>query len=228
MNSINGLDDLNEAFYSDKFQRKFYLDRAAALIDPALAELNMKPGKVLALSRSWVSDLLLERGENVRVLPAQLDLSERFDLILAMDEVLTRESDEQSQKRLISQITSLLAPGGVMLATLRDYRNSNCHRRPLGDNTFSQLGKDRIVITEVNDLDQNDKQHWNQKLHVVINDREFTCIEAGPRRTLYFKQLAKYCSDADLEKFGVFKELFWRSHLRRAPEHLVYARARKG
>lgn len=226
MNSINGLDDLNDAFYSDKNQRKHYLEKAALLMDAALAELNLKPKKILALNRSWASELFLERGENIVVLPGQIDLNDRFDLILAMDEILTRESDEQSQKKLIMQLTGLLAPGGVMLATLRDYRNVNYHRRPLGDNTFTQLGKDRLVITEVNDLDMNDKQRWGQKIHVVVNDQNFTCLDAGIRRTLYFKQLAKYCHDANLEKFGVFKELFWRGHLRRAPEHLVYARAK--
>lgn len=227
MNSINNLDSLNELFFSDKLQRKHYLDRTAALFDPIFVELNIKPGsKILALSRSWLSDLLIDRGEDVTVLPAQISSTNKYDLILALDEILTRESDEQSQKKLIVQILNLLSPDGILIATLRDYRNNNYHRRPLGDNIFAQIGRDRLVVTEVNDLDMNDKQRWNQKIHMVVNDQDFICIEAGYRRTLYFKQLAKYCNDSNIDKFGVFKDYFWRGHLRRSPEHIIYARAK--
>ena len=226
MNAINGLDELNDLFFSDNNQRKFYLQKAAELIDAAMSEIGCQPKKVLALRRSWVSDLLVKRGLSMTVLPEKIDLTDRYDLILALDEVLTREADESSQKKLIMQILGKLAPGGVMLASLRDYKNTNCHRRPLGDSSFNQLGKDSLVVSEVNELDMHDKQRWYQKLHVVANDSDFTCLETGARRTIYFKQLAKYCSDAEAERFGVLKNVFWKSHLRRTPEHVVYARAK--
>ena len=172
MNAINGLDELNDLFFSDNNQRKFYLQKAAELIDAAMSEIGCQPKKVLALRRSWVSDLLIKRGLSLTVLPEKIDLTDRYDLILALDEVLTREADESSQKKLIMQILGMLAPGGVMLASLRDYKNTNCHRRPLGDSSFNQLGKDSLVVSEVNELDMHDKQRWYQKLHVVAHDSD--------------------------------------------------------
>ena len=226
MNTINGLDNLNDLFFSDNSQRNFYLQRAEELIDTAMKELKHQPVKILALNRSWASDLMVKRGLDITVLPEKIDLNDRYDLILALDEVLTREADELSQKKLITQLLGMLAPKGILMASLRDYKNTNCHRRPLGDSSFNRLGKDSIVISEVNELDMHDKQRWYQKLHVVVNDSEFTCLEVGARRTLYFKQLAKYCADSNETHFGVLKNVFWKSHLRRTPEHVVYARAK--
>lgn len=226
MKTIDDINQLNNIFYADREHRKIYLNNATEMITKVTEQLGFEPNKILALNRSWLSELLVSREKNITVLPATIDQTDRFDLILALDEVLTREADEVNQKKTISQLISFLKPGGVMLASLRDYRNTNCHRRPLGDTIFSQIGGDRYVVTEVNELDMNDKQRWFQKYHVVRNDTEFSCIEQGARRTLYFKQLAKYCHDANAAEFGSIKDGFWRNHLRRTPEHLIYARTR--
>ena len=224
MNTFNSLDQLNEIFYADRQMRKQYSEQASAMINKIKSQLPINGNKILSLSRSWLSIELESSGNNVKVLPTAIDPNERFSMILAVDELLTRESDEANQKRIISQLFSMLEPGGILLASLRDYKNTNCHRRPLGDSTFSLIGKDHYVITEVNELDINDKQRWYQKFHVVKNDIDFCCLEVGARRTLYFKQLAKYCADAGAPEFGMISDGYWRNHLRRTPEHMVYAR----
>jgi hypothetical protein len=220
---FNSIDELNEAFYSDRNQRQFHLPKAKQLYDSMVTQLGFSPKRVLSLGKSWLSEHLTAAGINV-LFPHQIKNSEGFDIILAMDEILTREKTEADQKKLIGQIMQLTSPGGYLVASLRDYRNTNCHRRPLGDSTYNRLGEDDVVTVEVNGLEFKDKQEWQQKIHVVVNDSQFTCLDLGPRRTLYFKQMAKYCSDAGASDFSVSKDLHWRNHLRRIPEHVAFAR----
>lgn len=221
---MHRLDSLNNRFFNDNNQRSFYLQKAADLYKASLGHVT-DPQRILTLGRSWLSEYLIEEGMDV-VTPADIDLNDKFDLIIALDEVLTRDGDEQSQKKHITQVASLLNSGGILLSSLRDYRNTNCHRRPMGDACFNILGNENIVTVEINELNAKDKQAWTQKIHVVTNDTDFVCINAGDRRTLYFKQLAKYCADAGADKFGVIKDIYWKGHLRRTPEHVTFARAK--
>lgn len=220
---FNSINELNDAFYNDINQRKFHLPKAKLVYDSIVAHAGFQPKNILSLSRSWLSEYLTSAGIAV-TFPQQLVNNGHFDLILALDEILTKERNENDQKKLINQIMQLTSPGGYLVASLRDYRNTNCHRRPLGDSTYNRIGPDYVVTVEVNDLAPNDKQEWQQKLYVIVNDDQFTCLDAGPRRTLYFKQMAKYCSDAGASDFVVSKDLHWRNHLRRIPEHVAFAR----
>lgn len=221
--NLNTIEGINDAFYSDAAQRRFHVDKAKDTLAAITNQLSWANGPVLALRRSWLSERLRELGHDVRF-PNTLAGHSRFSLILALDEVLTKEEHEQDQRKHISQLIELLDTGGLLLASLRDFKNSNFHRRPLGDSCFNMLGDLKIITQEVNDINHLDKQAWNQKLYVTVNDGNFTCLDLGKRRTLYFKQLAKYCLDAGAPNFGVLKDTFWRNHLRRSPEHIVYAR----
>lgn len=226
MNAIKNLEDLDLMFYGDENYQRSYREQASSVLAKVRSTLDASTKKTLALRRSWLSDTIATQGDDVTVLPNGLDRDPKFDMILAVDEILTWEADESMQRKIVSQLVGLLSPGGVMLISLRDFKNSGCHKRPLGDSIYSQLGRDRLVITEVNELDHSDKQRWQQKLHVVANDEQFRCLELGARRTLYFKQLARYCMDAGFGEFGTIKDGYWRNHLRRSPEHLLFARAK--
>lgn len=224
--TINSIEELNETFYDNDAQRKFHMYRAKSFYNDIVSTLGIDPVTILALSRSWLSEYLISIGKSVKF-PFQISKHDRFDLIIAVDEVLTRDTDEDSQKKHITQIVGLLNPEGCLLASLRDYRNSNWHKRPLGDTAYNMIDGHTMVTVEVNDPDQRDKQAWEQKMNIIVNDNELTTLNLGARRTLYFKQLAKYCADAGADVFGVLKELHWKNHFRRTPEHVVYAKASK-
>ena len=226
MNAINNIEEINDLFYADREQRKNYIQSARDVFDKVKTQLNVEPDRILALNRSWFSEMLIAQGKDVLVLPSALNPDDRFDMVLATDEMLTRTDSEIEQKNIIQQLVSLLAPGGVLLVSLRDFKNTYCHRRMIGDSCFAQINRDRYVITEVNEPSSQDKQKWSAKYHVVVNDQDFSCLEVGSRRTLYFKQLAKYCSDSGVTDFGNIKDGYWRNHLRRMPEHLIYARTK--
>jgi hypothetical protein len=152
------------------------------------------------------------RGEDVTIV----------DKVLALDETLCRFSNEVLQKQSITSLLTLLAPQGLLLVSLRDYRNGNFHRRPLGDTVINEIDGEEYVTVEVNQHGSHDKQSWNQKMYFIKNHKDLQVINCGDRRTLYFKQLAKYCNDFGITNFGIYKEIFWRNTWRRTPEHLAW------
>jgi len=220
---FNSIDELNQAFYGDRSYKNLYMPKAKQIYDSILDQIGLRPKSILCLTRTWISEYLQESDKDV-MFPNTITNNDGFDLILGFDEVLTRERNESDQKKLIQQIMQLVKPNGYLIASLRDYRNTNCHRRPLGDSIFARLNDDDVITVEVNGLDRHEKQAWRQKLHVIVNDSEFVCLDLGHRRTLYFKQMAKYCMDAGASDFSVSKDLHWSNHLRRIPEHLAFAR----
>lgn len=223
--NFSTIEGINDAFYSDHMQRRFHVDKAKQTYQAVLRQLDTTPGIILSLNRTWISEALLEQQVPL-IFPNTIDPGMRFDMILAMDEVLTKEEHEQDQRKHIMQLVSMLNPGGTLIASLRDFKNTNCHRRPLGDACMNHVGGAKVVSQEVSELVDNDKQAWHQRMYVTVNDTQFTCLNLGRRRTLYFKQLAKYCLDAGAPEFGVLKDTFWRNHMRRSPEHIIWAKAR--
>lgn len=223
--NLTTIESINDAFYSDHMQRRFHVDKAKQIYQSLLGQLAATPKIIMSLNRSWISEALIEQDLPI-VFPNTINPGMKFDMILAMDEVLTKEEHEQEQRKHIMQLVSMLNPGGALVASLRDFKNTNCHRRPVGDACMNHIGGVKVVSQEISDLLDNDKQAWFQKMYITVDDSQFTCLNLGRRRTLYFKQLAKYCFDAGAPDFGVLKDNFWRNHLRRSPEHIIWAKAR--
>jgi hypothetical protein len=153
-----------------------------------------------------------------------LKSDQKFDTVLAINEAFTWTNSEVDQKRMINNAIEKIAPGGYLIASVRDYKNTSCHKKHLGDTVVTYIGNDKIVTTEVNHLDDKNKQSWNQDLYVVTNDKDFTNLKLGRRHTLYFKQLAKYCADNNCSSFGVIKDMQWRSPFRKQIEYIVWAK----
>lgn len=197
-----------------------YLPRAQATVMAAFKESAHQPKDVLSVTENWASLFLKEQGLSVTLLPEATN--RKYDTILALDETMCRFGSEASQKQAIVSLLNMLAPGGLMLVSLRDYRNGNFHRRPLGDTVLNEIDGEEFVTVEVNQHTSVDKQSWTQKMYFIKNHKELETINCGERRTLYFKQLAKYSSDVENAKFGIYKEIFWRGTWRRTPEHIAW------
>lgn len=146
------------------------------------------------------------------------------DTLVAFDEVFTGASSETEQFDLISNAIAYIAPGGLLLASIRDYRNNPVHKRNIGDATSLQVGSHQHLIVEAQVPSVKDKQLWHQTNFVITDAIVATHYAVGNRRTLYFKQLAKYCHDLGCCQFGVIKDQFWRAPWRRQPEHIIWAR----
>lgn len=195
--------------------------KAQRQLQQIFLELNHTPKNVLSLGyESAASIALKQNGVSVE----SNDYSKEYDTVLALDEYFTYADNEQEQKNTIESAIQLLAPGGILLASMRDYRNNPVHKRNLGDSSYININNVHNVVVEINRPDTNDNQSWYQTNFVIENDNAATAYELGNRRTLYFKQLAKYCNNAGCKQYGVLKEYLWKSPWRRSPEHIAWSR----
>jgi hypothetical protein len=218
MKDLKDLD--NFALTSPSLQSTF-IPKAQTVVLSIMKESAHQPKEVLSLNENWATLFLKEQGLNVTLLH-EINPNKKYDTILALDETLCRYNSESSQKQAINSLLNSLDKKGLMLVSLRDYRNGNFHRRPLGDTVLNDIDGEEFVTVEVNQSLSNDKQSWYQKMYIVKNHTELTNISCGDRRTLYFKQLAKYSNDFGNCKFGIYKDIFWKGTWRRTPEHITW------
>jgi hypothetical protein len=218
---MKDLKDLDNFSLTSTSLQAINIPKAQTVIMAAFKELNHQPKDVLSLNENWATLFLKEQGLSVTLMNEH-KANKKYDTILALDETLCRYSSESTQKQGIVNLLSLLNDNGIMLISLRDYRNGNFHRRPLGDTVVNEIDGEQYVTVEVNEHNPRDKQSWNQKMYSICNNQIFDVINCGDRRTLYFKQLAKYSNDFNNTSFGVFKDLYWRGTWRRTPEHLLW------
>ena len=218
MKDLNDLD--NFALTSPSLQ-SINLSKVQPVIMTAFKESQHQPKEILSLNENWATLFLREQGLATTLI-SEVKKDKKYDTILALDETLCRFSNESSQKQAINNLLNYLSPGGLMLVSLRDYRNGNFHRRPLGDTVLNEIDGEEYVTVEINQHNTHDKQAWVQKMYFIKNHNDLQVIYCGDRRTLYFKQLAKYSNDFPNVKFGIYKEIFWKGIWRRTPEHLAW------
>lgn len=208
-----------ENFINDIWQnssiRNFATKKTEKQLSQIFLELGHSPKSILSLGYQSSASIVLQ---------AEYDTSKKYDTVLALDEYFTYAESEKSQQQMINSAAGLLKPGGILLSSMRDYRNNPVHKRNLGDSSYININNTHHIIVEVNSPNSTDNQSWAQTNFVIKNDDSAIAYELGNRRTLYFKQLAKYCKDAQSKHFGVLREHFWKSPWRRTAEHIAWAR----
>lgn len=208
-------DTFIEEIWQNNSIRNFATKKTQKQLAQIFLELGHSPKNVLSLGYENAGSIALK---------ADYDTDKKYDTVLAFDEYFTYADDEDSQRQMIDSAAKKLNPGGVLLASMRDYRNNPVHKRNLGDSSYININNVHNVIVEINTPNSNDSQSWEQTNFVIKNDDAAIAYELGTRRTIYFKQLAKYCKDAQCKHFGVLREHFWKSPWRRTAEHIAWAR----
>ena len=209
-----------EGLWQDKNISAFAVRKAQKQLSQIFLELAHTPKHVLNLGHVNAGSLSLEQNG----ISVDYNKEKKYDTILALDEFFTYSDDEAHQKQIIEDSLLYLQPGGILLTSIRDYRNNPVHKRNLGDSSYVNINNTHYVVVEINRPDPSNSQSWNQTNFVIENDDAATAYELGNRRTLYFKQLAKYCNDAGCKQFGVLKEHFCKSPWRRSMEHIAWSR----
>lgn len=217
---MNSFDDFANVVWADNNIRENAVDRAQRQLTKIFYELNHRPDNVLSLTKNAASFSLEESGKTV----FYNNDCEPVDTLLGLDEAFTYCDSEDQQRQYIYSCVKKLKKDGLLLCSVRDYRNNPFHKRPLGDTGYIITSSNNFVVVEVNSLSNNNNQQWNQLNYVIDVGKNTVELDLGNRRTLYFKQLAKYCHDAGCKQFGVIREQFWRSPWRRSMEHIAWAR----
>ena len=142
----------------------------------------------------------------------------KYDIVLALDEFLTYGDGEESQRSKIDDIAK--STDGWLITTLQDYKNFAPHKKNQ-INAMSISSNHNYIMLENSIADKLDKQIWSH-YWMCIKDHE-DLISFGPavRRTMYFKQLAKYSSDAGSKQYVIQKNLLYKGFFSKNFEHII-------
>jgi len=145
------------------------------------------------------------------------DQSKKYDCVIAVDEFFTFANSDQEQKDLITDICKVTKE--LIITTVKDYKNQD-----FKDREFSQpaiiKSQGLTAYTEIHDWHQVDKNSFTTMTYELAGMNS-SCKAVSKRRTMYFKQMAKFCMDAGATDFLVHKNLMYKSLIKKNYEHVI-------
>lgn len=148
--------------------------------------------------------------------------SQRFDAVVAGDEFFTFADSGPQQQELVKQVCNLAQE--FVISTLRDYKNQDFKDREFSAPAVVRGNKSTMIWNEFHDWNQADRNLWTSHLHGIDLSNGIVVADSFKRHTMYFKQLAKFSSDAGADDFTVHKNLMYKSPIRKNYEHVISIR----
>ena len=145
-------------------------------------------------------------------------LTEKFNFVIGLDEYFTYADSELNQRSLVESSSKLT--NGWLITTLQDYKNFAPHKKNQIDAIAVNSGNNYIML-ENSLADKFDKQLWNHYWYCIKDHKELLTIGPIERRTMYFKQLAKYSSDAGGFDYLIQKNLLYKGFFSKGFEHII-------
>lgn len=144
----------------------------------------------------------------------------QFQCVIATDEYFTYASSDQEQQDKIQLICSLAT--AFVISTIRDYKNQDFKEREFSQPAVIRNSTGSVIYLESHDWDQRDRARWNTMIYEIDrNTGKTKTYGLFERRTMYFKQLAKFSMDAGAMNFQVHKNLMYKSLIKKNYEHVV-------
>lgn len=188
---------------------------------PAILSCKAKTIAVTEIS-DQAQDFLKSRGVKFTYIDSQ-DLAQykkQFQCVVAMDEYFTFAESDAEQQLKISRICNLAT--SFVISTIRDYKNQDFKDREFSIPVLVRNGNTSKVFTEFHDWELSDRTRWSTMLYEIENPTS-SLVTYGKfeRRTMFFKQLAKFSIDAGAVNFLVHKNLMYKSLIKKNYEHVV-------
>lgn len=181
--------------------------------NPAILSVNSKEIYIAEVSDevfNWI------RSQGVPV--NRFDQPRKFDVIVAFDEYLTFADNEDHQKNKIDSLCKLA--NSLVITTIKDYKNQEFKDREYSQPAIIKSNNVLTAFTEIHDWDQKDKNSFTTALY-QLSGMNSNCCSIYNRRTLFFKQLAKFTMDAGATNFLVHKNLMYKSLIKKNYEHVI-------
>lgn len=142
-----------------------------------------------------------------------------FNWVVAFDEFFTFAKDEEHQRNLL-ELSANLARDAI-ITTLRDYKNQDFKDREFSQPLAVYNQKDYKIFLEYHNYDSNDKNMWSTTVHEIQQNIGASIYGPFNRRNMFFKQLAKFSIDAGARNFYVYKNLMYKSVIKKNYEHVI-------
>jgi hypothetical protein len=146
------------------------------------------------------------------------DIKNKYDIVIALDEYFTYAETENQQRDLMDQLIKSI--GGWLITTLQDYKNFAPHKKNQID-ALNINSEHNYIVLENSIADRTDKQIWNHYFYCIRDHLDLMTIGPVTRRTMYFKQLAKYSSDAGSKQYVIQKNLLYKGFFSKNFEHII-------
>jgi dihydrodipicolinate synthase/N-acetylneuraminate lyase len=188
--------------------------------NPAILSCTAKNIAVTEISDT-AREFLTQRGiKYTYISPEELvNYKKQFQVVVAMDEYFTFANSDADQRTLIAGICGLAT--AFVISTVRDYKNQDFKDRDFSAPIMIRHGADQKLFVEAHDWDIKDRTHWVTTVYEINKDQSLVTYGAFERRTMFFKQLAKFSMDAGAVNFLVHKNLMYKSLIKKNYEHVI-------
>lgn len=168
-------------------------------------------------------DFLNENGINFQyIAPSDLGTYRgKFESVIALDEYFTFAATDQEQRDRVTEICNLVTE--YMITTCKDYKNQEFKDREFSIPALIRTADSNDIYLEFHDHDLHDRNSWKTRVYEIAGT-QMTATSSFDRRALFFKQLAKFSSDAGAVGFSVHKNLMYKSLIKKNYEHVISIR----
>jgi hypothetical protein len=185
--------------------------------NPAIfADCNCK-NYVLGVDRAKLNELGMTPNQ-YQLIDNISQLPDRVDAVVAFDEFFTFFNNELHQRTALEQMKSLT--DGVVVTSLRDYKNQDFRDREFSFPSIVKQNQKNTIYLEYHDHRIGAKPEWQTTVY-EIDDNQLQVHGPYLRQAVYFKQLAKFVSDAGFVQFSIHKNLMYKSPIRKNYEHVI-------
>ena len=195
---------------------EFYNTSAESILfvgfNPAI--LNSRVNEIYVTE---VSDRVFDWLVNQGIAVKQFTADKKVDIVVAFDEYLTFADSENLQRQRINSLCKFA--NNLVITTVKDYKNQDFKDREYSQPAIIKTNK-LTAFTEIHDWDQRDKNQWTTSVYQLSGELA-TNEGIYNRRTLFFKQLAKFTMDAGASNFLVHKNLMYKSLIKKNYEHVI-------
>ena len=188
---------------------------------PAILSCKAKTVAVTEISDT-AQDFLKSSGVKFTYIdPSKLtDYAKSFECVVAMDEYFTFAENDQDQQNKIANICSLAT--AFVISTLRDYKNMDFKDRDFSQPAMLRNSTNTKIFVENHKWDLRDRTKFDTMVYEIDQPNDnFNSYGIFNRRTMFFKQLAKFSMDAGAVNFLVHKNLMYKSLIKKNYEHVV-------
>lgn len=149
--------------------------------------------------------------------------TKKYEVVVAADEFFTYASDDVQQRQIVTDICSLAT--GYVITTLRDYKNQDFKDREFSFPLAVRTATGNVIFLESHEYASADRNNWQSTIYQIQSDtQQMTVYGKFNRRTMFFKQLAKFSLDAGADNFLVHKNLMYKSLIKKNYEHVISIR----
>lgn len=168
-------------------------------------------------------DFLDDNGIKFQYIPPnQLsNYSKKFESVIALDEYFTFADTDQEQRDKVVEICNLATE--YVITTCKDYKNQEFKDREFSVPALIRNSSSNSIYLEFHDHDIHDRNTWSTDVYEIAQ-KQLTVSGPFVRRAMFFKQLAKFSSDAGSAGFSVHKNLMYKSLIKKNYEHVISIR----